>query len=381
MKIKSLLLLVFFGVSWHEDLLGSESIVGGFLPYWKAKDGIASFKNHYRYFDQASPFSYDVDDSGHIIDRFSRKKGEWNRFTVFCHKHHIKIVPTLFWNNPEALHRCLSHTQKMVSHSDEIMRIIAKDNVDGICIDYENIDPQDRVYFADFLKYISLKLHEKKLVLYCCVEGRISDYSTGLFVAKGKRAQSEKKVSVETPSRLGTPQAIRRFKKVCANYCDQIIIMGYDEWGLPYLYSNRDYAKQYFISHASMAWLKRVLRYFLGFVPDKKLVLGIPTYGLDFIIYSMNRHDIELKKHKALSFPSIQDLLRQYGCVPRRTSGRELALTYAADNLLHYVCYLDAQAIKDRIDLARDFKIKGVYFFKIDGLEDPAMWSILSEKV
>jgi spore germination protein YaaH len=47
---------------------------------------------------------------------------------------------------------------------------------------------------------------------------------------------------------------------------------------------------------------------------------------------------------------------------------------------MHYICYLDAQAIKDRIELARYFHLKGVYFFKIDGLEDPAMWSTLGSK-
>lgn len=380
MKINYLIICTFIGSLHTINLASNSSIIGGFLPYWRPNQSIETFKKHYQVFDQASPFSYDVDEHGHIIDHFHRKKELWEKFTIFCHNHHIKVVPTLFWNNAEALHEHLSDTKKSTGHIDEIMHVVMRDHCDGICIDYENIHAQDRLHFAHFIKNIALKLHEKNLVLHCCLEGRISDYHTGLFLPKGHQSPAVANAG-PTISRLGTPQAIHHFKKNCARYCDQIIIMGYDEWGFPYQYNSNDYTKKYFISHASIAWLKRIIRYTLSFIPAEKLVLGIPTYGLDFIIYSMNKHDIELKKHKALSFPTIQELLQEHKCNPYRTSGCELACTYHADNLLHYVCYLDAQAIKDRIELARYFHLKGVYFFKIDGLEDPTMWTALRKKM
>lgn len=379
MKINYVIIGMLIGQLCISCWANTGSIIGGFLPYWRPAQAIETFKKHYHVFDQASPFSYDVDEHGRIVDHFHRKKDLWEKFTTFCHNHTIKMVPTLFCNNAETLHTCLSVPEKNAKHIDEIIQLILRDRCDGICIDYENIDAKDRIYFARFIKTIGTKLHERNLVLYCCLEGRVSDYHTGLYLAKGRQSQPD--VSTITPvSRLGTSQAIHLFKKNCARYCDQIIIMGYDEWGFPYQYNNRDYARKYFISHASMGWLKRIIRYMLTFIPPEKLVLGIPTYGLDFIIYSLNKHDIELKKHKALSFPSIQDLIQEHQCVPQRTSGCERSCIYHADNLMHYICYLDAQAIKDRINLARYFHLKGVYFFKIDGLEDPEMWTTLETK-
>jgi hypothetical protein len=43
-----------------------------------------------------------------------------------------------------------------------------------------------------------------------------------------------------------------------------------------------------------------------------------------------------------------------------------------------YLVWSDAQAIKDKVDLAKRLGIRGVAIFKIDGGEDLAMWPILS---
>jgi spore germination protein YaaH len=40
----------------------------------------------------------------------------------------------------------------------------------------------------------------------------------------------------------------------------------------------------------------------------------------------------------------------------------------------HLVWFSDAKAMADKIKLAKNMKLKGAFFFKLDGENDPAMW-------
>jgi hypothetical protein len=42
-----------------------------------------------------------------------------------------------------------------------------------------------------------------------------------------------------------------------------------------------------------------------------------------------------------------------------------------------YLVWSDAQAIKDKVDLAKRLGVRGVAIFKIDGGEDPGLWNVL----
>ena len=79
-----------------------------------------------------------------------------------------------------------------------------------------------------------------------------------------------------------------RYKRVFSECCDQVTVMGYDEWGRPYKHSPEHLKNKYYYSHASNQWVDQILQYHLTFIPAEKLVLGIPTYGLEFKILNKN---------------------------------------------------------------------------------------------
>lgn len=102
------------------------------------------------------------------------------------------------------------------------------------------------------------------------------------------------------------------------------------------------------------------------------------------------------------------------GIEPYRTSSGELAITYpntgtpvfdksitvpkgttkgemVAQQSLAYanktgktitfsmIWWSDAQAIEDKVELAKKYDLRGVAVFKIDGNEDPGMWEVLEQ--
>jgi hypothetical protein len=64
---------------------------------------------------------------------------------------------------------------------------------------------------------------------------------------------------------------------------------------------------------------------------------------------------------------------------PARHRGDEVLIDYQTNGQRRLVIMPDAKSIKRRIALAKQHGLGGVVLFKIDGLEDPAMWAALAE--
>ena len=131
---------------------------------------------------------------------------------------------------------------------------VIKGKFDGININYERVKPTDRNHFISFIKSLSEKLHSRNLLMCCSVGGRTSDTSvTAVYDCKEDQGADERKSSSPKPFigfnwskpremvvakppaptvslDPGTGSASRRYKKMLATYCDQIHVMGYDEW-------------------------------------------------------------------------------------------------------------------------------------------------------
>lgn len=368
--------LLLYSFCFCQDLVSQDTklMFGCWLPYWRAAASVTSFVEHSAYFDQASPFAYDVDSQGTIIDSFKKNIIEWDRLIAHCHRNHILIVPTIFWSDTSALCRCLNNKINRIKHAESIVRLVLDKHYDGININYERVHPQNRWHFIDFMQYLAKQLHANEKVLYCSMGGRVSDSLVGLYPNKAeKKNAGEVHVSLDP----GRGKSSVRYKALLAQCCDQVHVMGYDEWGRPYQYNKEDHKSHYYISHCSKQWIESIIRYALSFVPAEKLVLGIPTYGLEFIVGTRGK-ELFFKKARNLTYRQACELTHASSVVPQRTSGGELSFLYNDGAERRYVCYVDSVAIKERIDIARRYGLKGVYIFKVDGVEDPAMWDLFA---
>lgn len=359
-------------------------MVSGWVPYWRCEKAIGTAKHHCHLFDQLSPFSYEVNKLGKLWDPFKRKRIYWQDLHKLCKQYGIAFIPTIWWTETKVIHEVLSHKERRTAHINQILDIVTTNGFDGININYERVSNDDRNAFLSFLEVLSEKLHERGLLLYATIGGRTSDNTIGIVYPHEKKrkhvVQKQFRKLTHVSLNPGKGKDAVRYKRVFSECCDQVTIMGYDEWGRPYKHSPEHLKNKYYFSLASNQWVDQVLQYHLTFIPAEKLVLGIPTYGLEFKILN-NNGELSFKKTRNITYPIATELAHARRIKPTRTAGGELSFTYKTTFDERYVCYLDAQAIKEKIDLVKAYRIKGISIFTVSGNEDNNLWKVIETEL
>ncbi len=386
------LLFTCLGVALNSE--AHSFMLGAYVPYWKVESGIHTIKKYCDLFDQISPFSFEINKNGSVLDKFRRTYPYWHDIHSHCKKKGVLFVPTIYWTDTEQMHDVLSNPKKREFHIQSIMDTVIKNTFDGININYERVCSHDRKGYIAFMRTLSKRLHAKNLVLYTSIGCRTGDRTIAYVYPGTPPAPPLKTASHKTlqdhankkPKKShislnpGTGAEATEYKRMLAECCDQVNIMGYDEWGKPYLHGKEHLANKYYLSHSSNQWIEQSIQYALSFIPAHKVVLGIPSYGLEFCISEKNGH-ISMKKKRAVLFPTAHDTAKRHRKKPKRTAGGELSYIYHTYGDKRYVCYLDANCIKEKIAIAKKYGIKGLYIFTITGNEDPAMWSMLEKEL
>jgi spore germination protein YaaH len=160
-------------------------------------------------------------------------------------------------------------------------------------------------------------------------------------------------------------------------------------------------------------WVEKVIKLALEDIPEDKILLGVPTYGYHYEVTVAPNWYSNYKRIGALNVPDILDVAEEYDVEPGRNKAGELSYTYfpknspykvlnalptpkgttkgneaAAKALLYanatgqtvtvrYVGYSDDGAIEEKIELAKEYGLKGIAIFKIDGEEDKGIWKLI----
>ena len=110
----------------------------------------------------------------------------------------------------------------------------------------------------------------------------------------------------------------------------------------------------------------------------KKIIVGVPTYGYKYeIIRNVEGKITSYKKIGSMNWYYANEEVKTKNITPKRDGGGELSYTYfdTAKNKEYYVVYSDAEAISQKINIAKLYKIGGIAIFKVDGNNDKSIWS------
>jgi spore germination protein YaaH len=361
----------------------------GWLPDWRAQQSVDDVTPHLSQLKSVMPFGYKVNAQGQVVGDFVPTIEPWKSFIATAQAKGVRVVPSVVWGVGTEMQAVLSDSTKRVALEDEIANLVKANGFDGIDIDFEAKQAATRDYFSTFLKGLYARMGNK--FVYCTIESR------------------QPLLDRYTPGETIPPDALDYANDFSAmnKYCDRVEIMAYDQGIVDHRLNIARSAP--YAPVADPGWTGDLIALAAQSIAKNKLILGVPTYGYEYQV-TPNGGSFDYQVLWAFNPNYATDLAKQLGITPKRTSANEIGFTYDpsrladkptgdettqtqstpesgnANNLgsqlsgnkpFNYVTWSDAIAIKDKIDQAREYGIRGVAVFSLGGAEDPNMWSIL----
>ncbi|MBY6276537.1 glycosyl hydrolase family 18 protein [Symbiobacterium thermophilum] len=308
-------------------------IAGYYVDY--DSDSLESVRLNAHHLDQVIVFGYGFDAEGNAV-------GKDQTLIRGVTSHQKRVL--LFGNfsdagfDPDLAHRILTdpvvQERAMSSMLDEAGRL----GVSGIQIDFENIPPEDREAYTQFLRRLKERLEPLGLTLSVAAAAKTSDTTSGWGGATDYAAIGQ--------------------------IVDHFYIMAYDQhWlgGEPG-------------PVASLDWTERVIRYAIGVMPSQKILLGVPLYGYEWAL------EPELADTNAAYGPGrMQRRAAQFGAEvvwdPVHAENRAVFLT---DEGQRVAWFPDERSLEAKLRLAYQYNLKGIVVWRV-GLEPDDWWHRMGE--
>lgn len=337
------------------------------FPFWKKSNIVQDFTRNIDKFHEVNLFAYEVQKDGTLKDMLKmQQSGPWLGWLGSLDELKIKIIPTITWFNGQQINNTLSNPKLRKAHIKELVKLASIKPYGGVDIDYENKKAETNVYFSKFLKELSSELHKKKKILACSIEARTP------LTSRFKEAPSD--------------IAYANDYKMINKYCDDVRIMAYDQGNDDIILNKKKRVNgNYYMPIADPDWVEKVIIETTKTINRKKILLGIPTYGHEYSVVQTNGI-VAYEKLRSLSYKDAVDLAKELNITPQRNNAGELSFVYTKQIpsatstpkiQTRFVSFTDAEAVKNKIKLAKKYKLKGVIFFKVDDEGDPAFWNAL----
>jgi spore germination protein YaaH len=364
----------------------------GWVTDWNASTSTNDTLPHLSQLTSVMPFGYGVSGAGKLIDKADITQAPWPAFIAAAKAQHVRVVPTIMWGDGAAIQTILSNTATRIALEDEIANTVKQNGFDGIDIDFEAKQAETINYFSTFLKGLYARMGNKWV--YCTIEARMpleDRYSPGATIP---------------PDATQYANDFTQMNK----YCDRVEVMAYDQGTIDVRLNTARSAP--YAPVADPGWVEDLITLAAQSIAKSKLVVGVPTYGYEYQVTPQGGGGYKYQRLWAFTPKYALQTAAQYGITPGRTSANEIGFVYnpsnasvavgpafaetaqtqestpttsVAQNLgsqvntllpFNYMTWSDAQAIADKVALAKRLGVRGVAVFSF-GSEDQNMWSVL----
>jgi spore germination protein YaaH len=365
--------------------------ITGWIPYWRTATGTADVLPHLDIMSEVNPFVYTLKSDGTFLDNGNIGQEPWTSFMAAAKAKGVRVIPTIMTGNGDLIHSLLSNTASRIALEDRIANMVIANGFDGIEIDFEGKRASDKDYFSTFLKGLYQRMGQKWVM--CDIEARTP------------------------PGDLYYGSAIPKDAAIYANdftainkYCDRVKLMTYDQQGVDQqLATQAASSSELYAPVADPQWVEKVVNLTKQSIAPSKILIGVPTYGYEYDVtaYAQGQYtyDILWTFNPGYAWPIAQ----QYGVTPARNKAGELYFTYTpvadgskpvslggasaslaataaatyADSYNSHLSFRlmdwpDATSIAQKAALAKQLGVRGIAIFKLDGGEDPNIWSVLA---
>ncbi|MFA5528653.1 MAG: glycosyl hydrolase family 18 protein, partial [Peptostreptococcales bacterium] len=236
-------------------------------------------------------------------------------------------------------YQVLSNPETLEVFIGNILSLLNEDNLIGVIIDIENLNPEDRNVFTNFIQklYIQLKNNNKLLILN--MPAKWDDWPNEEWVgffdynALGDSIDRAAIMTYEFGWRSGPPRATVPLR---------------------YITRSLDYAIE-------------------NNIPANKILLGLTLYGYDWEL-----PDNPENLATAVTLPEVWELARKYRASIQFDDFEQQAfMDYIRNGTHHKVWFEDAMGHFLKYELVKSYGLKGVFYWLIS-MPFPATWYMVS---
>ncbi|NOH16957.1 glycosyl hydrolase family 18 protein [Clostridium cochlearium] len=286
-----------------------------------------------------SPFAYMVKEDGSLepIDDLPAINAAYSK-NVVPMMSIINFTSTELGQNLS--HVVLSSTEISNNLITNILNILKEKNYKGVNIDFENVLPEDRELYNNFLQSLVDSLHPEGFFVSTAVAPKTSGEQTGLlyeahdYEAHGRIVDFVILMTYEWGYRLGPPQAISPINKI-----------------------------------------REVLDYAVTVIPRNKIYLGFQIYARDWVLPHVQGQEAQtFSVQEAIRRANKYNATIQYDPVAQSPFYR-----YKDENgIMHEVWFEDPRSAQAKFDLAKEYNLAGISYWAL-GFPFPQNWTLLAD--
>ncbi|WP_377889629.1 LysM peptidoglycan-binding domain-containing protein [Alkalihalobacillus sp. R86527] len=336
---------------------GDEKPVSRIIGYYTLEEGpqlpssYQSFVQHRPSLSQLALFLFRISQANPTkIEKFGKfTDKEIAKLVQLAHEQNIKIIPVvhnLLYKkgdtepSKKVVQTLVSSEENRRAFALNLVKLIEKYNFDGVDIDIEDVYIEDSEKLSLLYKTIGEEMNKKGYFFSASVPSRASDEPVNPFSDPFDYA-------------------------AIGGAVDQFIVMLYNEFGWPGSPAG---------PAVTAGWMDKVMKYAKTRIPPEKLVAAVSVFGFDF--------NLDKDKSTYVTYDMAMKLKKKYKAEVKFDEERKTPyFTYTdEEGSKHEVWFENEESIRAKVNLADQLGIQGVALWRL-GMEDPAMWTMISDEV
>lgn len=264
-------------------------------------------------------------------------------FMKWAHSQNYQVW-ALFSNgfDPKRTTEALATYDKRMKMIKQLLSFAQMYNIQGINIDFENVNVQDKANMVQFVREMTPLLHEQGLVVSIDVTVKNGAENYSLFLDR----------------------------KALGEVVDYMMVMTYDEhWATSPKAG----------SVASLPWVEKGIVQIMeeDAVPPSKLLLGVPYYTRIWTEQSKNGKTTVTSR--AVSMETVQKTIKEKNLTPTfdQQTGQNY-VQYTEDDKTVKIWIEDEVSMRSRIELVKKYDLAGVASWS-RGFEKPEIWTLIKD--
>lgn len=284
-------------------------------------------------------FSLERGSNGEIYDN---AKDDGVEYIEWAHNNNYQVW-AMFSNNSlkDTTSQILNDYEKREAMIKNLMDLVEEYNLDGVNVDFENMNESDKDVYSRFLIELAPRL--KKI---------------------------GKTLSVDVTAPDGSETWSLCFdRNTIANVADYIVFMAYDQYGTS---SNKAGTT------AGYNWVEANIKKFLGQedVDPEKIILGIPLY-----MRLWEEEDDGTAKPEVVNMNDMFDVLPENQVATWDEELKQYYVEYEEDGKTYKMWVENEKSVGEKINLANQYNLAGIAFWEKDRETNDEFWTFVKEQL